>query len=58
MEWTSSTRCTCPQATAAGSEAQRISSLKESAAPTQWHDFCEQTPIDEARDSVTLLQLL
>ena len=27
-------------------------------APTQQQDFCEQTPIDEARDFVTLLQLL
>ena len=29
-----------------------------SQAPTQWKDFCEQTPIDEARHSVTLFQLL
>ena len=27
-------------------------------APAQWKDFCEQTPIDEARHSVTLFQLL
>ena len=27
-------------------------------APTQWKDFCEQTPIDEARHFVTLFQLL
>ena len=57
-EWTSSTQCTCPQATTAGSEAQIFSSLKESPASTQWQDFCEQTPIEKARDSVTLLKLL
>ena len=57
-EWTSSTWCICPQAAAAGSKARRLGSLKESPAPTQWQDFCEQTPIDEARDSVTLLRLL
>ena len=55
---TSSTQCTCPQAATAGSEAQRLGSLKESPAPTQRQDFCEQTPIDKARDYVTLLQLL
>ena len=58
MEWILSTQCTCPQAATAGSEAWRLNSLKESPAPTQWQDFCEQTPIDEARHSVTLLQLL
>ena len=58
MEWTSSTQYTCPQAITAGSEAWRFGSLKESPAPTQWQDFCEQIPIGEARDSVTLLQLL
>ena len=58
MEWTSSSWYTCPQATAAGSEAWRLSSLKENAAPTQQQDFYEQTPIDEARDSVTLFWLL
>ena len=58
MAWTSSTQCTCPQAATAGSEVQRLGSLKESPAPTQWQDFCEQTPIEEARDSVTLLWLL
>ena len=57
MEWTSITQCTCPQATAAGSEAQRLISLTESPAPLQWQDFCEQTPIDETADFVTLLQL-
>ena len=49
MEWTSSTQCTCPQATATGSETQRLISLEKSPAPAQWKDFCEQTPIDEAR---------
>ena len=29
-----------------------------SQAPTQWKDFCEQTPIDKARHSVTIFQLL
>ena len=58
MEWTSGTRCTFPQAMTTGSEAWRFVSLEKSPAPTQWQDFCEQTPIDEARDSVTLLQLL
>ena len=57
-EWTSSTRCTCPQATATGSETQRLISLEESPALAQWKDFCEQTPIEEARHSVTLFQLL
>ena len=32
--------------------------LLESQAPTQCKDFCEQTPIDEARHSVTIFQLL
>ena len=58
MEWTSSTQCTCPQAATVGSEAWRLSSLKESPAPTQWQDLGEQTPIDEASNSVTLLWLL
>ena len=58
MEWTSSTLCTCPQAAASGSETQRLISLEKSPAPTQWKDFCEQTPIDKARHSVTLFWLL
>ena len=33
-------------------------SLALSQAPTQWKDFSEQTPIDEARHSVTLFWLL
>ena len=37
---------------ATGSETQRLISLEISPAPTQWKDFCEQTPIDEARHSV------
>ena len=32
--------------------------LRKSQAPTQWKDFCEQTPIDKARHSVTIFQLL
>ena len=48
MEWTSSTLCTCPQAATSGSETWRLISLEKSPAPTQWKDFCEQTPIDEA----------
>ena len=58
MEWTSSTLCTCPQGTASGSEIWRLISLEKSPAPTQWKDFCEQTPIDKATHSVTLFQLL
>ena len=58
MDWTPSTQCKCLQAATVGSEAWRLSSLEESPAPTQQQDFCEQTPIDEARDSVTLLCLL
>ena len=58
MEWNSSTWCTCSQAAATGSQTQRIVSLVKSPAPTQWKDFCEQTPIDKARHSVTLFQLL
>ena len=58
MKWTSSTQCTCPQGTTAGSEARRFISPAESQASLQWKDFCELTPIDKAGDSVTLLQLL
>ena len=47
MEWTSSTQCTCPQATATGSETQRLDSLEKSPAPAQWKDFCNQTPIEK-----------
>ena len=36
----------CPQGTVAGSEAWILGSLKESTAPMQWQEFCEQTPID------------
>ena len=32
--------------------------LAKGQAPTQWIDFCEQIPIDEARHSVTLFWLL
>ena len=32
--------------------------FSKSQASTQWKDFCEQTPIDEARLSVTIFQLL
>ena len=46
MEWTCSTQCTCPQATATGSQTQRIISLEKWPSPAQWKDFCEQTPID------------
>ena len=58
MEWTSSTRCTCPQAAKTGSQTRRLVSLEKSPAPGQWKDFFEQTPIDEARHSVTLFRLL
>ena len=58
MEWTSSTLCTCSQATETGLQTRRLISLEKSPAPAQWKDFCELTPIDEARHSVTLFQLL
>ena len=58
MEWTSSTLCTCPQATKTGSQTRSLVSLEKSPAPAQWKDFCELTPIDEARHSVTLFRLL
>ena len=32
--------------------------LRKFQKTTQWKDLCEQTPIDEARHSVTLFQLL
>ena len=54
MEWTSSTLCTCPQATKAGLQTRGIVSLEKNQAPTQWRNFCEQTPIDKTRHSVTL----
>ena len=41
-----------------GTQTRRLISLEKSQAPIQWKDFCEQTPIDEARHSVTLFQLL
>ena len=56
-KWTSSTQCTCPQATTAGSEAQRLGSLKESPAPTQWQDFCDRLALTK-QEIVTLLWLL
>ena len=41
-----------------GSQTRRFISLEKSQASVQWKNFCEQTPIDEARPSVTLFQLL
>ena len=32
--------------------------LRKGQASTQWKDFCEQTPIDKARHSITIFQLL
>ena len=58
MEWTSSTLCTCPQAAKTGFQTRRLISLEKSPASAQWKDFCEQTPIDKARHSVTLFRLL
>ena len=52
------TSCTCPQATETGSQTRRLVSLEKSQAPTQWKDFCEQTPIDEARHCHTILVAL
>ena len=39
-------------------ETRRIASLEKSQASTQWQDFCEQTPIDKARHSITIFWLL
>ena len=58
MEHTSSTLCTCPQATKAGLQTRGLISLEKSQAPTQWKDFCQQIPIDKVRHSVTLFLLL
>ena len=44
--------------TESSSQTCRIVSLDKSSATTQWKDFCEQTPIDGARNSVTLFWLL
>ena len=41
-----------------GSQTRRCISLEKSPAPTQWKDFCEQTPIDEAGHTFTLFWLL
>ena len=57
-EWTSRSLCTYPEATETGSQTRRLVSLEKSPAPAQWKDFCEQTPIHEARHSATLFQLL
>ena len=51
-------QCTCPQATTSGSETWRLVSLEKSSPPTQWKDFCEQTPIEKVRHSVTLFRFL
>ena len=48
--------CICPQAAKTSSQTKRLISLEKS--PAQWKDFCEQTPIDKARHSVTLFWLL
>ena len=58
MQNTSELTPTCPQATAPGSETQRLVSLEKSPAPTQWKDLYEQIPIDKARHSLTLIWLL
>ena len=47
----------CPQVIEAGLQTRGIISLEKSQAPTQWKDFCEQTPIAK-QDIVTLFQLL
>ena len=48
----------CTSTLESGLQARRITSLKKSQAPTQWQDFCEQIPIDKARHSITIFQLL
>ena len=53
MEWTSSTLHMSRSC-----QTRRLISLEKSPTPTQWKDLCEQTPIDEARHSVTLFELL
>ena len=58
MKWTSSSLCTCSQTTTSGTKTQRFVSLEKSPAPTQWKDFCDQTPIDKARHSVPIFHLL
>ena len=50
--------CARQQATETGFQTRRLVNLEKSPAPAQWKDFCEQTPIDKARHSVTLFQLL
>ena len=40
-----------------GAVGTLLISPEESPATAQWKDFCEQTPIDEARHSVTLFWL-
>ena len=48
----------CTPSQGPGAQARRNASLKESPAPPQWQDFCEQVPIDEAGDIVTIFRLL
>ena len=48
----------CTPSQGPGAQVRRNASLKESPAPPQRKDFCEQVPTDKARDIVTILQLL
>ena len=57
-KWTSTVLYACTPNQGPGAQVRRNASLKESLAPPQRKDFCEQVPIDEARDIVTVFQLL
>ena len=48
----------CTSTRKSGLKAGRIASLKKSQDSTQWQDFCEQIPIDKARDLITIFRLL
>ena len=47
MEWTSSTLCTCPQATKTGSQTRRLVSLEKSPAPAQWKESHNQEETED-----------
>ena len=57
-EWTSTVLYACTPSQGPGAQVRRNASLKESPAPPQREDFCEQVPIDEAGDIVTIFRLL
>ena len=57
-KWTSTVLYACTPSQGPGAQVRRNTSLKESPAPPQQIDFCEQVPTDKAKDIVTILQLL